>query len=83
MRYAHLSPSARRAAAELLDEEPPGWRGEESTEMGHLMVRRAHLSPSARTVVAELLDEGREPPGCGADGGDGGRAILREDRSRG
>ena len=23
MRYAHLSPSARRAAAELLDEEPP------------------------------------------------------------
>ena len=23
MRYAHLSPSARRAAVELLDEEPP------------------------------------------------------------
>lgn len=36
MRYAHLSPSARRAAAELLDEEPPAWRGGgSSTELGH------------------------------------------------
>ena len=34
MRYAHLSPSARRAAAELLDEEPPTSKGRERSAEG-------------------------------------------------
>ncbi|MCX4239726.1 tyrosine-type recombinase/integrase [Paraliomyxa miuraensis] len=34
MRYAHLSPNARRAAAELLDEEPPKRRTDDAEEEG-------------------------------------------------